>query len=335
MTFEEKLVQWYNRNHRVLPFREMQNPYYVLVSEMMLQQTQVKTMIPYYERFIKTYPTLFSLSQAKEEDVLKQWEGLGYYSRAKNLLLCAKEVVDTYNGILPKERDLLLALKGIGPYMASALRAIGYDLKDIAVDGNLIRVYARLNKDSNLKNSKEMVRNTYRFFFERLKKESPSLFNQALMDLGELVCLPNGAPFCAQCPFKEECLAHLTHCEQTYPKKPLKKEKTMEEKTVVVLSFSNRFGIQKREEKLLHNLYQFKMIDGFLPLKELQKEYPDCLIKPLGTYNHVFSHLVWKTQGFLVSLKKEEPGFLYVTKEEIKEKYPLAKPFLEYLNRLD
>ncbi len=222
--FQQDLLSWYDDNKKPLPWRKTTEPYKIWISEIMSQQTQVETVMPYYERFMKKYPTIETLAQADDAELLKLWEGLGYYSRARNLKIAAQEVVDKYNGKFPDNLADILSLKGIGPYTAAAIASISFGLAEPAIDGNLMRVTSRLFElDCDI--SKSSSRKIFDGYLRKLiSKKRPGDFNQALMDLGSLVCSPK-SPKCEACPLLNYCAAAASGKQLNYPVKT-KKDKT-------------------------------------------------------------------------------------------------------------
>jgi A/G-specific adenine glycosylase len=341
MSLEKELCDWYQIHHRSLPWRDSPTPYHVYLSEIMCQQTQVDTVKAYYLRFLSHYPDFSSLAKASEEEVLKLWEGLGYYSRGRNLRKTALEVVDHFDGALPEEKKNLLSLPGIGEYTARAIRAMAFHQKEIAVDGNLVRVYSRLaeQKEPSFDKMKDFCEG---YFKKELVHEDPSFFNQALMDLGEMVCLPNGVPLCDSCPLKAFCKSHQDGTMLDYPPAKKAKEKKQEEWTILLLRYGNQVALLRRPESgLLAGLYQFPALAGKLSLQEAQEAlqkrgYSIEEIVPLGEAKHVFSHLVWSMVGYSVRLKEKpnEPSFVYADKKEIQSRYPLPTAYSFYKKKI-
>ena len=259
----EPLLKWFYQHARVLPWREEATPYRVWVSEIMLQQTRVEAVKPYFERFIKRLPTIQDLAIVEEDELLKLWEGLGYYNRARNLQKAAQIVVECYQGSLPNEYSELMRLPGIGSYTAGAISSIAYQKVEPAVDGNVLRVIARVT--ANLSNIldlkvKSMLEKNIR---EIIPSTCPGDFNQALMELGATVCLPNGAPKCEECPWYHLCEARKQEKISDIPYKEQKKKRVIEEKTVLILQDDNKVAIQKRPNKgLLAGLYDFPNVKG-------------------------------------------------------------------------
>lgn len=317
MTLEDALVDWYKANRRHLPWREDPTPYHVYLSETMLQQTQVAKVLPYYERFLEAYPTIESLAKASLSDIQILWQGLGYYSRAKNLLLGAKEIVSSSS--FPSTSEELLKIKGIGPYSEKAIRAIAFHQKAIAIDGNLMRIYARLNAD------KEMNPNTLKLKAEaylqrELNGQDPSAYNQALMDLGELICLPNGTPKCYLCPLSSFCKAKDLPNPESFSFKMRKAKRKDVPLTVFLFKKEDSLFLSKRKDDgLLGGLYEYPNIEKEMSFEEaasflLKKGVRFEGIKPLPRKRHVFSHLLWKMSPYLI----EEPSFVPFIGEWIK-----------------
>ncbi len=334
MDFEGFLIDWYEKNKRLLPWRKKDPSFYeVLISETMLQQTQVKKVLPYYSRFLERYPTLKALSLALEEDVLKLWEGLGYYSRCRNLLKTARALKERSFSI-PETMEGLLALPGIGEYTANAILALYFHRKAIAVDGNLIRVFSRLSECS-LTEEKERKKACREYFLTKLSKTDPSSFNQALMDLGELVCLPNKQPLCSSCPLSSFCRSYQNKTTSLYPKKKAANKRKSVFLTVFLIEQDGLFIIRKRKEKgLLASLYEFPNAEGRLSQEEVQeylerKAFPVSKVAFLGNGKHVFSHIVWEMRAYHVLLKAKTTidNGLWATKTEIDTIYAIPSAF--------
>lgn len=305
----EPLLDWYAENARRLPWRENPQPYYVWISEIMLQQTRVEAVKDYFARFIRELPDIAALAQAEEERLLKLWEGLGYYSRARNLKKAAVVVMSEYGGCLPRTKEELLKLPGIGAYTAGAIASIAYEQKAAAVDGNVLRVMARLWGDGS-DVTKENVR---RDWAERLEavmpEEFPGAFNQALMELGATVCLPNGKPLCGRCPLQELCTAHREDTWSRLPVKPDKKPRRVEERTVFLIETEEGFLVRKRPARgLLAGLWEYPAAEG----KRSGEQVRELLEKngiaggdvtPLGEAKHIFSHIEWHMEGYYVKIR--------------------------------
>lgn len=253
----QPLISWYRQNKRILPWRDQKNAYYTWVSEIMLQQTRVEAVKPYFLRFIGELPDVKALAECPEEKLMKLWEGLGYYNRVRNMQNAAQTVVSEYSGILPVSYEELLALKGIGSYTAGAIASIAYDIPVPAVDGNVLRVFSRITEDRQDIMKQSVRRQVEEKLLEIMPKEAPGDFNQALMELGAVVCVPNGPARCTECPIAEFCRAYHHGTVDELPVKAPKKKRTIENRTVFVIQDGERTAIHKRpEEGLLAGLYE-------------------------------------------------------------------------------
>ena len=316
------LIAWYEKNKRDLPWRRDRDAYHVWISEIMLQQTRVEAAKGYYLRFLERFPDVFALARADEEEVLKAWEGLGYYSRARNLKKAAERIAA--EGAFPQTWEGMRALPGIGDYTAGAVLSIAYDLPYPAVDGNVLRILTRLLADgSNIDDPA-----TRRRFSELLKEVYPvqaGEFTQALMELGALVCIPNGDPLCLACPWQGLCRAKREGRQTEYPVRAEKRARKVVPVDVNVLTAHGKYAIEKRPAKgLLSGLWQFPL--GAAP--------PGGALIETQRARHVFTHVEWEMTGRLVRLEEEIPPYVWVTAEELKEKYALPsafKPFFGWL----
>ncbi len=305
--FAEFLLTWYRKNARVLPWREDPSPYHVWVSEIMLQQTRVETVRPYFERFLQVLPDLEALASAEEETLLKLWEGLGYYNRVKNMQKAARKAIGEYGG-LPCTAQELMTLPGIGPYTAGAVASIAFGQPEPAVDGNVLRVMTRLLAYEADITSASVRREIGEALRPHLS-EDPSAFNQALMELGAVICLPNGAPRCEKCPVASLCSAHGTGEELRYPIKKAKKERKIVQKTIFLFEADGKTAVYRRPESgLLSGLWGFPETDDYLEPEETEfwlreRGFDPQEIEPLGEAKHVFSHLEWHMTGYRVRLR--------------------------------
>lgn len=336
----EPLLLWYRENKRELPWRQDPTPYHVWISEIMLQQTRVEAVKEYYARFIQQLPDIPALAGCQEEKLLKLWEGLGYYNRVKNMQKAAKEVMEKYGGQLPADYQKLLSLPGIGSYTAGAVASIAYGIPEPAVDGNVFRVLARITEDEDdiLKQStRKKIEGMLRMI---MPSDTPGEFNQALMELGATVCVPNGAPRCESCPLAHLCGAHERGTELQYPKKAEKKQRRIEERTVLVIQNGQEFAICRRPPKgLLAGLYELPNTEGYASREEVL-EYIESLgllplhIKDAGEAKHIFSHVEWHMKGYFVKVasteEKEKGKLIFVDKKESKGKYPIPSAFAAY-----
>ena len=292
------LLDWYDLNARVLPWRGIHDAYRTWVSEAMLQQTRVETVLSYYERFLSRFPDLPSLASAEEADVLKMWEGLGYYSRARNLWNGAKKVMAEYGGILPRNPVELRTIPGIGPYMAGAIASIAFELPVPAVDGNVIRVISRLFDIRENTTRPDIRREIEHLAASLVSSERPGDHNQAMMDLGATVCVP-GTPDCDRCPVFAFCQAFAKGHPESLPVIPGSKPPKYIPWTVLVIRSGNRVLLRRRTEKLLQGLWCFPMLEGHLANDELTYAVKQHLgldtipAEDHGSARHVFTHQVW------------------------------------------
>ena len=294
----EMLLSWYDEHRRILPWREIADPYGTWISEIMLQQTRVETVIPYYERFLAAFPDVQSLAAADLDDVLKLWEGLGYYSRARNLHKGAQQIVENFGGSLPDDLALLQKIAGIGAYTAGAIASIAYGKPVPAVDGNVIRVVSRL-KGIRENVGIPSVRRLLEAEAAALVPENrPGDYNQAVMDLGSSVCVP-GTPECAVCPLRPCCNAYAEDDADALPVLPLKTPPKVYEYDVLLIRSGNRILMRRRTESLLHGLWVYPMLPGWRDADSLaaaaQQEVrlPLESVRCLGEAKHVFTHQVW------------------------------------------
>lgn len=337
-SFQEDLIQWFEREQRSLPWRADQDPYKVWVSEIMLQQTRVDTVIPYFNRFMEWFPTLHDFADADEEKILKAWEGLGYYSRVRNLQSAVKEVKESYGGKVPDTHSDIIQLKGVGPYTAGAILSIAYGKPEPAVDGNVMRVLSRI-----LLIREDIAKPKTRLIFEDavraiISHENPSFFNQALMELGALICTPT-SPACMLCPVREHCVAFAEGVQAELPVK-VKVTKTKKVKLIsgLLQNTEGKILVQKRPEKgLLANLWEFpsfsfdtkKTINKHMYEDAFSIQYNNQVILEMPKFadiQHVFSHLVWNLSAYAGKVVKDIPfeemekhRLRWVTEEEMEE----------------
>ena len=326
------LLSWYEENKRELPWRGDPSPYETWVSEIMLQQTRVETVKPYFLRWISTYPTVKDLANADEEAVLKLWEGLGYYSRARNLLKAAKVVAEEYAGELPSDKKSLQKLPGIGAYTAGAILSIAFGKKEPAVDGNVLRVISRLETDpfdvSDVK-VRERIADELR---PLMPEGETSDFTQALFEIGALVCLPDEDYRCEKCPLTSCCGAYKAGAQSDYPVKIKKKEKREEDLTVFVLRYEGKYALKRRPDKgLLAGLYELPHESGLLTKEQVEERF-GAKVRPLPAATHVFTHVLWHMVGYEADLSESpnDLGVFFATAEEIEKKYSLPSAFSAY-----
>lgn len=336
------LLHWFDLNARILAWRENPKPYYIWVSEIMLQQTRVEAVKGYFDRFIKALPDIKSLAEIEEEKLLKLWEGLGYYNRVRNLQKAAQVVRKDYNGELPKDYRELLKLPGIGTYTAGAIASIAFQIPVPAVDGNVLRVTKRITGSFD-DITKEIVKKE---LWEDLNciipKERPGDFNQALMELGAMVCLPNGKPLCEQCPLMHLCKAFHLDQVMEIPVKPAKKKRKLEDRTILLVEYQDKYVIRKRLGKgLLAGLWELPNLEGKLSLTNLKVllekwGFNMDSVEPMGDAVHIFSHLEWHMTGYHVVLHGDIPelfgenSYLWADNNELRCQYALPNAFSSY-----
>lgn len=339
------LLEWYDRHARVLPWRETPTPYRVWISEIMLQQTRVEAVKPYYERFMNRLPDVKSLAEVSEDELLKLWEGLGYYNRARNLKKAARQVMEHYHGEMPDSYEELLKLPGIGHYTAGAIASIAYGKPEPAVDGNVFRILSRAiryEKDILLQSSRTEMEELVRGM---IPEDRAGAFTQAMMELGAVVCVPNGKPHCMECPWKSNCEAHLHGCETKYPHKTPKKARTIEEYTILIIQDADKTAIRKRpQEGMLAGLYEFPWVKGIQTAEavlEIVKDmgYAPIYIHKLKRAKHIFTHKEWHMIGYAVRVdeltEKKESEMLFAGGRETEDKYPMPAAFCAYTEFLN
>ncbi len=344
-SFSEALLLWYACSKRDLPWRRTRDPYSIWISEIMLQQTRVEAVKPYYERFLNTCPDVAALAALPEEQLLKLWEGLGYYSRARNLQKAARTVMSEHGGKLPRTYEELRRLAGIGDYTAGAIASIAYDLPVPAVDGNVLRVLSRFvgsYDDISLPQTKNKLR-------EALIPVIPAPagdFNQALIELGATVCVPNGAPKCEECPLRSGCVAAREELTSVLPIKAPKKPRRVEERTVLLIRDGDRTALHKRGAKgLLAGLFELPNTEGHLEEREVLAHIRSLGFEPLRVERledakHIFTHIEWHMIAYSVRITPEfdgwhaSSGMLLVPNEELHRAYAIPSAFSAYTKYL-
>ena len=332
-----ELVEWYSLSRRVLPWREEPSPYQVWISEIMLQQTRIEAVIPYYERFLRELPDVRALAEVDEDRLLKLWEGLGYYSRARNLKKAAQRVMADYGGALPRTARELKTLPGIGDYTAGAIASIAYGEPAPAVDGNVLRVLSRLLRcgDDVLAQATK-ARMTALLAACYPTGEAAALLTEGLMELGETVCIPNGEPRCRLCPIRDLCLARQTGETALYPVKAPKKARRIEERTILLPKSGELWAIRRREDRgLLAGLWEFPNLEGRLEAQEAAERARALglsvrAIRPAGQARHIFTHVEWHMTGYLLDVEAPAGDFLWKTADQIREGYPLPTALKAY-----
>lgn len=346
-SFAIELLRWFAIHGRNLPWRKAISPYHVWISEIMLQQTRVETVIDYYNRFIEKFPTIFDLAHSNEQEVLTMWAGLGYYSRARNLHLCAKQVVKQFEGEFPTIKKELLSLPGIGEYTAGAILSIAFNLSYPAVDGNVIRVYSRLYAITENVTNRNVMKNIQNLVQQTLPNGKASFFNQALMDLGAGICIPKN-PRCEICPIQAHCKAYDEGIAQELPIKTKKKPQITLTVAFGIIEDGNSILIEKNDSKDLYRglfilptitIEEFStaplhFIETIRQRYDLEIAFIDILMES----RHIFTHQIWEIQVYHFILKKdsevvkESPPLYWTTKEAFK-KYPFPTSYKKVLDR--
>lgn len=340
------LLAWYDRGRRILPWRESPTPYHVWISEIMLQQTRVEAVKPYYDRFMKELPDIQSLAGVEEEKLLKLWEGLGYYNRARNLKKAAEKIVMDYDGQMPGEYEKLTGLPGIGSYTAGAISSIAFHHAVPAVDGNVLRILSRLRMDGRDILDAKVKKQIEAELAEVMPRERPGDFNQALMELGAVVCVPNGAPKCGLCPWEAFCKAQKAGRALEFPHKAPKKPRGIEKKTILIIRDEDKIALHKRADKgLLAGMYEFPAMEGEQTMERVTAYIKSLGVTPVKIENlpsskHIFTHKEWHMTGYAIrvdELERMQPGdgLLFVTPGEIEGNYPIPSAFAAYRNYLE
>ncbi len=326
------LLAWYRQNARTLPWRSDPTPYHVWLSEIMLQQTRVAAALEFYRRFLEALPTVAHLAQCPEDRLMKLWQGLGYYSRARNLQKAARLIMTEHGGIFPRSLEDIRALPGVGEYTAGAIASIAFQQPVPAVDGNVLRVLSRLEDDHRDVASPACRREAAAALQKVLPRDAPGDFNQALMELGALVCLPNGAPLCAACPAGDFCAGRLAGTAQDLPVKAPKKPRRVEERTVYLVVWQGCVALRRRPKKgLLAGLWEY-------PNEPAPWDCPVAgPVRPAGGAKHVFSHIEWRMAGYRVDAAGPglPEGWVWASPAQLAEKYPLPSAFAGFQEAVD
>ena len=330
------LLPWYRENARDLPWRRDREPYHIWISEIMLQQTRIPTVVNYYSRFLAALPYIQDLAHVSEDQLFKLWEGLGYYSRARNLQKAAQLICKSYNGSFPNDYAAIRALPGIGPYTAGAIASICFELPTPAVDGNVLRVAARITNDTTPIDLPEMKTSVFENITAVYPKKACGDFTQALMELGAIVCTPR-SPKCFLCPAAAFCRAKAAGTAATLPIRLPKREKRVEEKTVFLFSFEDKLALNRRTEPgLLSGLWQFPNVPGLLnPQAALETAVsydlrPRELMRKLHR-NHIFTHIRWEMTCYEILCDAAPEHFTWVTVSDISAHYALPTAFRQFL----
>lgn len=329
------LLPWYSKNKRDLPWRRDKEPYHVWLSEIMLQQTRVEAVKSYYARFLDELPTIESLSQCDDDLLHKLWEGLGYYSRVRNLKKAAIQIMELHGGVFPQEYEKIRALPGIGDYTAGAICSICFNMPRAAVDGNVLRVVSRLTEDDtpiDLSAQKKKVAAA----LEAVYPTESGEFTQALMELGATLCGPNWAPWCEECPCRSFCSGAIHGTAQQFPVKLPKREKRVEEKTVFILSCDGRYALEKRPDSgLLAGLWQFPNVSGKLETAQALDKLQTMGLRPREVIKqierkHIFTHIRWEMRGIYLEVAEETDGFTWLTEQQIEATTALPTAFRQF-----
>lgn len=347
------LIDWFSRNARILPWRVLDekkrpDPYRVWISEIMLQQTRVEAVKGYFTRFTERLPDVQALAEIPEDQLLKLWEGLGYYSRARNLQKAAKLLMKEYGGKLPDNAKELLKLPGIGDYTSGAIASIAFRQSVPAVDGNVLRVVSRIldsHMDITKPDTKAEITHILQEVFSAVPQaeERPDLFSQSLMELGATVCIPNGAPQCLCCPVKEQCQGFANGTAAMLPVKEPKKARRIEEKTVLLLRFEGKIAIRKRPDQgMLAGMWELPNLDGHLSPEEalaafgIPTEHLEKVVS-LGNAKHIFTHIEWMMTGWEITLSAPSSfpdNWLWKSPQEIHAEYPIPSALKAYSKQI-
>ena len=334
------LLPWYQKNRRDLPWRADREPYHIWISEIMLQQTRVEAVKGYYARFLDSLPTIAALAACDDDALHKLWEGLGYYSRVRNLKKAAQVVMDQYGGTFPTDHAQILALPGIGDYTAGAICSIAYNHPTPAVDGNVLRVVSRLLSDS-APIDQPATKKAVTAALAAIYPAQAGDFTQALMELGATVCGPNRKPDCENCPCRTICQGYAKGTAETLPVKSPKKDKRQEDRTVFILSCDGRFALQKRPNKgLLAGLWQFPNISGHLSTAEALSELARMGLRPREIYKelhkkHIFTHIQWNMKGIYLEVSEPTDTFQWFSPDEINTQAALPTAFRQFWEEED
>jgi A/G-specific adenine glycosylase len=331
----EALLPWFDANKRELPWRIDREPYHVWLSEIMLQQTRVEAVKGYYTRFLAALPTIDTLASADDDLLHKLWEGLGYYSRVRNLKKAAQVVMERHDGVFPEKYEDVLALPGIGDYTAGAVCSIAFGQKKAAVDGNVLRVVSRLT-ENNTPIDQPVYKKAVKAALEAVYPEDAGAFTQALMELGATLCGPNWKPRCEECPCREFCGGAIHGTAEQFPVKKPKAKRKIEKRTVFILSCDGRYALEKRPDAgLLAGLWQFPNGLGWLEPEAALEAVEKMGLKPqelrrIVERKHIFTHIEWQMRGIYIDVSEPAGAFVWMTADEINEKAALPTAFRQF-----
>lgn len=334
------LLPWYYVNRRDLPWRKDREPYHIWLSEIMLQQTRVEAVRGYYGRFLDALPTVAALAACDDDMLHKLWEGLGYYSRVRNLKKAARIILDYHGGVFPQTYEEILALPGVGEYTAGAIGSIAFDLPTPAVDGNVLRVISRLTEDDTPIDLPAFKASVRRRLAEVYPKEAGD-FTQALMELGATVCGPNRTPDCGSCPCQAFCGGCLHGTAGKFPVKSPKKERKTENMTVFILSCGGKYALEKRPNRgLLASLWQFPNVPGTLEPAQALAAAENRGLRPRellrqAERSHIFTHIRWDMRGFYLEVAEPGGGFVWLAAEQINREAALPTAFRQFWEEID
>lgn len=359
------LLFWFDRHARILPWREEPTPYRVWISEIMLQQTRVEAVKPYFERFLQAFPDIEALAAAEEDRLLKMWEGLGYYNRVRNLQKAAQEILNRFGGQMPGDYEELQTLPGIGSYTAGAVSSIAFGRKAPAVDGNVLRVISRVTASRRDIAEAATKKQMETLLLTVMPEDKPGEFNQALMEVGATVCIPRGEPLCGECPFSSLCLGYRHGLTGEIPVKKAAKARRIEERTVFLVYDGERVLVRKRPAKgLLAGLYEFPNEIGWLDDQGVEEQTEKLLgesgeakerkhagdaadericpsasvrldITPAGEATHIFSHVEWHMKGYLIRVPKGSiPVEFAADASELKNEKAIPNAFMSYTRKI-
>lgn len=335
------LIQWYQKNKRELPWRDIRDPYRIWISEIMLQQTRVEAVKPFYARFLRALPTVEDLAKVDEDQLLKLWEGLGYYNRVRNMQKAAQQIMDIHGGEFPQDFEAIRNLSGIGNYTAGAIGSFAFGIPKPAVDGNVLRVISRItgSYDDIMKAStKTKVEKQLEAV---IPKDAACDFNQGMIELGAIVCVPNGAPKCDICPLAHLCYANQNGVQEDLPVKSKAKARKIEMRTVFIFKDGENVAIRKRPKKgLLAGLYELPNVEGRLAQDEALAYARSIGLAPLrvealGEAKHIFSHVEWQMTGYSIRVDELEnsctENMLFIHPEQVENEFPIPAAFDKYV----
>jgi A/G-specific adenine glycosylase len=339
-TLPSFLLPWFQNNARDLPWRRDREPYHVWLSEIMLQQTRVEAVRGYYGRFLETLPTIADLAVCPEDRLLKLWEGLGYYTRVRNLQKAAQVIVTDHGGVFPSQYDEIRALPGVGDYTAGAIGSICFGLPTPAVDGNVLRVMARLRDDPSPIDQPATKKAVTALLAELYPHTDPNAMTQSLMELGAMVCVPNGPPKCDVCPVRSICLACQNGTAENLPVKAGKKPRRLEDKTVFVVDCGGEYAVEKRPKAgLLAGLWQFPNVPGHLTAQEALDQAAQWGLVPVGdlrsvTRKHIFTHVEWHMVCYYLHSATSPGPFVWADAAQFSHEVALPTAFRMFWEEL-